>query len=372
MNILIIRSNPVAPDPRVEKEAASLAKSGHNVEILAWDRSSDHALTDESLELNGHTVRICRVGIKAPTGAGIKNIFNILKYQQVIRSFIKSRKGRYDAIHACDFDTAFPAFIARSPGTRFVYDIFDYYVDGYNVPRIAKGLVEKCETGIINKADAVIICSEKRRQQIAGSRPKRLYVVHNTPAKFDFVSENGKTPDTDRIKLAYIGNLEEERNIPEMCEFVAEHPGFELHIAGFGYYADKVREYSEKYQNIVWYGRINYEEAVKLESSCDIMPALYDPKNRNNRFAAPNKFYEALLLGKPLLMAKGSGMSEYVEEYGLGVVAPFEDFGMGLVKLAEMRDIWPEISVNGKKLYDEMFSWNIMEKRLLDLYEDIK
>ena len=283
MNILIIRSNPVAPDPRVEKEAASLAKSGHNVEILAWDRSSDHALTNESLELNGYTVRICRAGIKAPTGAGIKNIFNILKYQQVIRSFIKSRKGRYDAIHACDFDTAFPAFIARSPGTKFVYDIFDYYVDGYNVPRIAKGIVEKCETGIINKADAVIICSEMRRQQIAGSRPKRLYVVHNTPAKFDFVSENGKTPDTDRIKLAYIGNLEEERNIPEMCEFVAEHPGFELHIAGFGYYADKVREYSEKYQNIVWYGRINYEEAVKLESSCDIMPALYDPKNRNNR-----------------------------------------------------------------------------------------
>ena len=74
MNILIIRSNPVAPDPRVEKEAASLAKSGHNVEILAWDRSSDHALTNECLELNGHTVRIYRAGIKAPTGAGIKNI----------------------------------------------------------------------------------------------------------------------------------------------------------------------------------------------------------------------------------------------------------------------------------------------------------
>lgn len=37
--ILFIRSNPVFPDPRVQKEAKTLSDEGYEVEILAWDRT---------------------------------------------------------------------------------------------------------------------------------------------------------------------------------------------------------------------------------------------------------------------------------------------------------------------------------------------
>lgn len=40
MNIVFLRSNPVNPDSRVEKEVNALLKNNHNVIILAWDRSS--------------------------------------------------------------------------------------------------------------------------------------------------------------------------------------------------------------------------------------------------------------------------------------------------------------------------------------------
>ena len=39
--ICIIRSNPVRPDSRVDKEAWSLVKAGYDVQILAWDRDTD-------------------------------------------------------------------------------------------------------------------------------------------------------------------------------------------------------------------------------------------------------------------------------------------------------------------------------------------
>ena len=34
------------------------------------------------------------------------------------------------------------------------------------------------------------------------------------------------------------------------------------------------------------------------------MTAIYDPNISNHYYAAPNKFYEALMLGKPLIMVK--------------------------------------------------------------------
>ena len=47
VDVVICRSNPVAPDPRVEKCAEALVKAGYGVRILAWDRSGEH-LTNES------------------------------------------------------------------------------------------------------------------------------------------------------------------------------------------------------------------------------------------------------------------------------------------------------------------------------------
>ena len=38
--VVMLRSNPVNPDSRVEKEVLALSKAGFDVQILAWDRCS--------------------------------------------------------------------------------------------------------------------------------------------------------------------------------------------------------------------------------------------------------------------------------------------------------------------------------------------
>ncbi len=37
--VMICRSNPLAPDPRVDKEARALAGSGYVVKAVGWDRT---------------------------------------------------------------------------------------------------------------------------------------------------------------------------------------------------------------------------------------------------------------------------------------------------------------------------------------------
>lgn len=54
MKVVILRSNPVAPDPRVEKEARALSGAGYSVIALGWDRSAALPVPGEPGGLGDH------------------------------------------------------------------------------------------------------------------------------------------------------------------------------------------------------------------------------------------------------------------------------------------------------------------------------
>ena len=101
------------------------------------------------------------------------------------------------------------------------------------------------------------------------------------------------------------------------------------------------------------------------------MLAIYDPKIENHRYAAPNKFYESLMLGKPIVMVKNTGMSQVVSENRIGILIDYtkEDFLKGINWLIAHQSEWPTMSKKMKKIYQSKYSWKIMDKRLLELYE---
>lgn len=368
--ICIIRSNQVRPDSRVEKEAWSLKNMGYNVHILAWDRDTNVYETDEFIEVAGVKIPITRLGHKATFGEGFKNLKAYLGFQFHMRKWL--RRNKFDVVHACDFDTAFfSQGIVRRNKEKFVFDIFDFL---YGEPQnFMERCVKKAQLNIINRADATIICTEERQKQIVGSNPKKLVVVHNTPASVQIGSLSKTIESTDKVKIAYIGILQDYRLLKEITEVVADSKDIEFHIGGFGKYEGYFLEMAKKHKNIFFYGCLSYDRTLALEKQCDVMLAIYDPSIENHRFAAPNKFYEALFLGKPVIMVKGTGMSQIVETQNLGVVIEYSKNGFidGVNSLIARRDEWSDMSLRMKKLYDQKYSWYEMEKRLEELYEHL-
>jgi glycosyltransferase involved in cell wall biosynthesis len=147
-------------------------------------------------------------------------------------------------------------------------------------------------------------------------------------------------------------------------------PDVELHIAGFGQLESFFTKLSQETDNVYFYGRIPYNQALQLEAECDIMTAIYDPSNENCRRAAPNKFYESLMLGKPVVMVKGTGMSDLVDQHNIGTLIDFseEGFENGIHELIRRREEWPDISARMKCIYRDNYSWDVMNKRLIELY----
>lgn len=373
MNIVLIRSNPVKPCPRTEKMARCLLKNGHKVTVLAWDREYDYSPREEQLELGNMSCGIVRIGLKGQFGGGVKkNLVSLLRFQLFIYKWLKSNREKYDVVHAYDLDTGLISHIVTKKLQKlFIYDIADYYSNGHGYTGILCSICNYIENQVIDKAFAVIICTEERKNEIKGTHPKRLYVIHNTP---DILVEPYEMSEHNRVRLAYIGIFGKTRFLTQLTEFVAYRSDLELHIGGFGgnmepYFEKMAREHD----NIVYYGRTPYNKTIEIEKKCDILPIIYDPALLNHVYAAPNKFYEALALGKPMIMAKGTGMSSVVEEYGIGETIEYtvESLEQAIKRLIDKKESWSVIGKKEQELYEIVYSWREMERRINKLYSEI-
>lgn len=374
--VVLIRSNPVRPYPRLEKMANCLVKNGCSVTVLAWDRDNDYAPREEELKLKDSTVKIVRIGLKGQFSGGIKkNLKGLLTFQKFIYSWLKTHRSEYDVIHAYDFDTGYTALkCAKRFNKKMVYDIPDYYVDSHDLNGTLIGKVVKhFEDSIINEADATILCTEERKNQIVGTTPKKLYVIHNTP-DVDIEQVERDENSHGRLRLVYVGIFGKSRFIDKIAEIVATRADCEFHIGGYGAGMESYFEGMAKtHDNIFYYGRISYDKTIELERSCDVMCAIYDPSVPNHFYAAPNKFYEALSLGKPLIMARNTGMASIVEEYGIGEVINFdtESLSKAIDSLVKNRSKSSVISKKANELYRTKYSWKMMECVIKDLYSNL-
>lgn len=367
----MLRSNPIRPDSRVEKEAACLVENGFKVIIISWDRDNNYREQHGSISSFGFDIPIIWLGYKAQFGAGMESLKPFLQFQSALYRWLKNNLDQYDIIHACDYDTAFVAFlIKRKYGKKLVFDIFDFR---HGDPKtLIQRLIRGIQNRIINQADATIICTEERKQQIRDSHPKKLVVIHNTPPKVDY-EQNLDSNTNNKVKVCYVGILQDWRLLEEIPNFFIENQDVEFHIGGFGKFESLYEELSNKYPNIIFYGRLPYDQTLKLEASCDIILAIYAPLRENHKFAAPNKFYESLMLAKPVVMVKQTGMSSIVDRYDIGVTIEYSllGFAKGINYLINRRCEWSNMAQTMTMIYNTQFSWDEMKHRLVDLYSSL-
>ena len=377
MRIVLIRATEVMPDPPVEKMANTLISQGHSVSILAWDRSDTYGERKSVKKLANAETDIIHFGISAKYSGGIKaNFKGLLLFQIRILRWLFQHRKEYDAVHAFDFDTGFASMLCcKLLRKKFVYHVLDYYVEGHILPsRILNSVIEFFEVRVINSADATIICTEKRIEQIRKASPRKLYVIHNTP---DMVQQSDSSfalkGDAGKVRLVYVGVLSRMRLLKETVEAVSKMDDVEMHIGGFGEYEDWMQKAAEQYSNVFFYGKLQYSETLALEKQCDIMMAVYDPSIRNHKYAAPNKFYESIMLGKPIIMAFDTGYDEVITKNDIGILTEYSGVGItdAIEGLKARKDEWRCMGERAINVYSNNFSWIIMKERIGQLYSEL-
>lgn len=371
MRVLFCRSNPIDPDPRVEREASALAEAGYDVEIVAWDRTGSLPEEDTRGQVPVH-----RLPIRSSYARGLGNLPGLARWLAGLTAWLIRHRGAYDLIHACDFDTVVPALLAKCLfRKRVVYDIFDFYADHLRAtPGWIKGIIRRLDYLAIRWADAVILVDECRREQIKGSQPKRLIVIHNSPRDVADQYQGGEVESEGGLNLVYVGLLQVERGLLILMEVLRRNSSWTLDLAGFGGDEERIVAQAQKLSNVRWHGRIRYQKALALTAGSDVSIATYDPSIPNHTYASPNKIYEAMMLAKPVIVAGDTHMDRIVEEWDCGRVVTYgdpSDLERALRELEEDPSLKEKLGANGRKAYESHYSWSKMQERLLDMYQDI-
>lgn len=366
--IAYVRATNIYDDSRATKEILALAEAGYNVELLAWDRngkakdSCAKVFTPYQDQINCSFYTA-----DAENGIGMRNIAKLFGWFRWVYKSLKGLKQLY-AVHACNLDAGLSAYwYCKKTNTPLVYDIYDYYIDSHAIPSLAVPTVENIEIAIINFAQITIICTEERKEQISKAKPQNILVLHNSP-------DVGAEVESDlTIDYTYCGALGENRLLREIMDAYNNHNDFKFTFAGYGGYSKQARALAEKYDNFQFLGTIPYDQVLKVEAGAMAIAAIYEPSIRNHRLCAPNKFYEALALGKPVIVCRGTGIDQIVEQYQTGIVINYnaEEFYSALQYLKDNPDECYKMGQRARALYEEKYRWSLMRESFIAAYQRI-
>lgn len=365
--VMYVRANGIYSDSRATKEITSILRAGYQVLIVGWDREGhSEEKCKEVFSKYLKQIKICMFNYQVQDHVGFKNIGKLYKWLRFVANILHKNKDKVDIVHACNLDTILLCYKkCKKYNIKIVYDIFDYYVDGHgSIPSCLRSFIEKLEIGIINTADVTVICTDERREQIAKSSPKKIIVVHNTP-------EVEWLHNDIEYDYFYCGTFCIQRLIEEIFKKYKDNSDLKFGFAGYGLYKDQAKELDKKYENFKYLGQIMYKDCLINESKSICLSAIYEPTIRNHRLCAPNKFYESLALGKPVIVCRGTGIDKVVEKYNIGIVINYDvnEFYDAVRAFKSNPAMCEEMGKRARNLYDEKYNWGLMEKILLDEYE---
>lgn len=371
MTAVFLREGNLSLDSRALKELSVIAEHT-DVEIVG--------MTDVNQENNIYTYNgkeFSSNNCRSSYSSKIGHIMSLVKYYFFVYRWISKNKNQIEFIYAVNMWLGLVAFFAKKRfDLPYIYDIYDSLPYTRSYPKFIKKIMIYIETKVINMANSTIIVSDERVKQIRKSNPQKLNIIYNSPELTDDVVKMNNENSTGLFRIVYVGGLAPYRAIPELLEAVSKMNELELIIGGDGSLKDLVKKYDRNFSNIHYIGIQKYEDVLKLESTADMLTALYDPIIPNHKYASPNKFFEGFALGKPLLMFENTGMDNWISLNNAGSViteVSSKAIQQGILDIMTKfgRDD-KLLRLRMQEIYDNQFSWKLMIEKLNILINDLE
>ena len=359
-----MRTNSVVNDPRVTREASSLATNGFDVTVLAWDRKSGKLMD----EFDGK-IKTKRFRLKAPVDSPSVILFFPLFW---FWAFLHLVIFRPQVVHACDFDTMPIGVLMKmlKPETKLVYDCFEYYpgmVHHFLTPQL-RTLIVLIDKAFTEFADGVILPCEERKKLYG--MEKNFMIVPNTP-KLQIIPTKVKAKE---FTLFYGGELSKERGVVHMIKAAAQLKDIHLVLAGDGPLKNIIKKDYKAVQNITYLGILSHQDTLENMAKAHATVVFYEPTNLNSIYAASNKLFEAMMLGIPIIANKESTVSRIVTRHDCGLVVPYEDFQAFVYAILQLKNnhaVRRKLGKNGKIVFRKRCSWDRIESGFINKYKNL-
>jgi len=321
-------------DTRVKREKETLMEQGHEVWCHDWKRD----------EYEDKFITI------------IKLIF------WTIKAYIYLRNCNFDVIHCHNFDTLFlGVMLKRKWGCLLYYDAHEMYAHMVQIK-----LILPFEKLFMSNANKIIAVSTPVRKYLRWLGGEDITIVQNCKP---IMEKKYNPPKTKDFTFSYFGVLTEDRLYPDIVEYLGDFKKTKLVIGGYGLQTEKVKEISKHFENIDFKGYVTEQEVFKHTLESDIVLSLFDPSNLNSRGGMPNKFFECLVLGRPMIVTKGTHIAELVKKHSIGFVVEHNVGSLGkLLHEDNLKEKCIRYGKNALQLGLNYYNWETEKQKLINLY----
>ncbi|MGY2847576.1 glycosyltransferase involved in cell wall biosynthesis [Bradyrhizobium sp. USDA 4509] len=312
--ILFARAMPLNVTPAVERYVKFLRENGFSGTIVGAELDTGSSRTPADFVDELYTSRGSFEGLRRRAQA-------LAAYQAfLVRTVARVRP---DIVQFCDVFSAVAGITSKLFGSpHLIFDIRDpvklstsHY--GPLVPRALHFL----ESLAARVSDGIIVVSPELMDFVPQAARKRAVVMTNSPEEDQFTGYQFSGGDNITISLS--GFVSYRRNLDAWCRLVGDDPKLKLDL--YGTIADeRSRQILDQY-GFEQVNRVSHEEALSRSRAADIMALTYDPSIVVNQFAAPNKFFEGLMLGKPSICSTGMRLGERLAREHCGIVVRYGD-----------------------------------------------
>lgn len=397
LRIIMVLEHFFPPDIRVEKEARSLISAGH--EIILLSLASNHTPNEEIWE----GIKVIR---KKMPKEFLKRAWNYLNFQTCFihpfwRTTLEKTVKQYkiEAIHVHDLPLVKTALIvARKFNIPLIADLHENFpetikaypsswIGNLLIPVIEKRWKQLEKYCVQNANNIITVVDEAKQHYIYDCKipPEKITVVINSEDLDCFYSlpiyQEIIEKYTPYFTICYIGGFGRHRGIhtaiSAMLIILEEIPNARLLLVGKGPNEAELVELTKKTGidyavDFTGWQPFNRVPSYTAASRICLIPHI---ASGHTNSTIPHKIFQAMAMGKPVIVSSAKPLERIVHETGSGLIFPSGDakaLAEAVIKIWQDHNLEIKLGEAGKIAVKNKYNWKSEEKKLINLYNNIQ
>lgn len=364
--ITLVKPSDLRLDTRLIKEIGSITKRGYDVNVVSMYKRNNNKIKCASIE--GYQI----FNLELNPRRGFKSLLTWplwWLYEFYCLLIVKS-----DLFHVINYNSVLPALIVgRVRKIPVIYEMLDTTYETIHLPKYLRSLLLRLDKLLMSWSDAVILVDEKQVEEFGDIPNPNVNVIYDTA--LDFAHDPSvENVGIDVFLVVYVGTLSKSRNLnlDKLSQIVRKLEGIKFIIAGYGDLVEDIKKWETGSKGKIEYiGPLDYSEALKLSLKASCLVVLRDSNITTNKFICGSKIWEAMMCSKPILVNNGTSTADKVLKENCGIIVDVNDLPDLEKKIALLKnnpELCRRLGQNGRRAYEEKYSWNIMEERLFKVY----